>query len=1132
MFFIFQKPSLYFTILVFISLIACQNKSKEEQNSTNEPTLFTLLTPEETGISFQNILNEGLNTNILMYEYFYNGGGVASGDFNGDGKIDLYFTSNMSENKFYLNKSSGKGTSLQFEDITEISGAGGRTGPWKTGVNTVDINADGKLDIYLCYSGAMPAEKRANQLFINQGNDAQGIPTFMEKAEAYGLASQGFSNQSYFLDYDKDGDLDMLLLNHNPKNLPILNEASTAEFLKTDDPERGLRLFKQTNGHFDDVTTKSGINGSALSYGLGLGMADFNDDGWMDFYLSNDYAVPDYLYLNNQNGTFTNTVQQNLGHTSQFSMGNDVSDVNNDGHDDIFTLDMIPEGNHRQKLLLAPDNFAKFDLNVKSGFYYQYMRNMLHINSPLTPEGGTTGLQFSEVGQMMGVSNTDWSWAALFADFDNDGWKDLFVSNGYFHDYTNMDFIKYMDDYVQQKGRLVREDVLDIITKMPASNVVNYVFKNQNGGSFSNETISWGMNRPSNSNGAAYADLDNDGDLDMIVNNINQPAFIYRNESEKLKKNNYLRIKLKGNNGNTQGIGSKVSIYAKGKIQTQNQTITRGYLSAISPVLHFGLGKEPKIDSLKIVWSSGKQQIINNLAVNQILALDENNANEKSSTIFTEKAFFTEISSPIAYQNPDISINDFDRQLLLISEPSYTGPCMAKGDLNKDGLEDIFVGGAAGQSASLYIQQKGERFIRQKTPDFETDKASHDASAVIFDANNDGFQDIYVASGGYHSFAESDALLQDRLYLNDRKGNFIKSLSALPPMLSSKSCVAVNDVNGDGFMDIFVGSSIIPGKYPVTPTSYLLINSPNSTGIGRRFVVSPFGGQGDRRFGAIGLVTDAVWIDLNQDNKNELVVVGEWMPISVFAFEQGKMVNKTTTYFNKNYSGFWNKIAVGDFNKDQKPDLIIGNWGDNSQIKTNENAPAETYYKDFDKNGSIESILCCHIQGKSYPYVTRDELLNQIGGYRSQYPTYESYADATLETIFTPEDLKDAGHLTANHLQTTLFLSTKTTKFKASPLPAQAQYAPVHTITILDFDKDGHEDVLLCGNNLHTKIRLGRMDANYGFLLKGNGKGNFQYLNQSLSGFKLKGDVRSVVQINDLLLFGINEKKMVGYRLR
>src|SRR5688500_4719879 len=493
----------------------CTSQPNETQQEEGVP-LFTLLGPQQTNIDFQNLLTEGLNTNILMYEYFYNGAGVAAGDFNNDGLTDLYFSSNMSDNKFYLNK--GK---MQFQDVTELSSAEGRPGPWKTGVNAVDINADDKLDIYLCDSGALPQQKRANQLFINTGNDAQGIPHFEERAEAYGLASMGFSNQSYFLDYDKDGDLDMLLLNHNPKNLPIQNIEATVQLFKQDNPEKGLRLFKQTNGKFEDVTTTSGLNGSELSYGLGLGISDFNDDGWPDFYVSNDYTVPDFLYINNKNESFTNKLENSIGHTSQFSMGNDVGDINNDGLQDIYTLDMLPEDNRRQKLLMGADNYPKFDLNVRSGFYYQYMRNMLHVNN-----GNGT---FSETGQFAGVSNTDWSWAALMADYNNDGWKDLFITNGYYRDYTNQDFLFYMNNYVKEKGRLMREDVLEIVKEMPSSNVSNYIFQNNKVGEFQNQTADWGLNQPSNSNGAVYTDLDNDGDLDLVVNNINKAAFIYQN---------------------------------------------------------------------------------------------------------------------------------------------------------------------------------------------------------------------------------------------------------------------------------------------------------------------------------------------------------------------------------------------------------------------------------------------------------------------------------------------------------------------------------------------------------------------------------------------------------------------------
>ncbi|HEX5168385.1 MAG TPA: VCBS repeat-containing protein [Cyclobacteriaceae bacterium] len=1069
------------------------------------------MTSQQTHIDFVNTLTEGLNTNILMYEYFYNGGGVATGDMNDDGLIDVYFTSNMGDNKLYLNKGN-----MSFQDITESSGTSAREGPWKTGVTMVDINGDGKLDLYLCYSGMLPDEKRVNQLFINEGNDEQGLPHFTEQAAKYGLASAAYSNQAYFFDYDRDGDLDALLLNHNPHNLPILNEVSTAQMIKKDNPFMGVRLFRQSNEHFDDVTQKTGISSSELTYGLGIGISDLNNDGWLDFYISNDYSVPDYLYINNQNGTFSDKLKECIGHNSQFSMGNDVADVNNDGLPDIITLDMLPEDNHRQKLLLAPDNYAKFDLNVRSGFYYQYMRNMLQLNN-----GNET---FSEIGQLAGISNTDWSWAALLADYDNDGWKDLFVTNGYLRDYTNLDFIKYMDDYVKTKGRLQREDVLEIISRMPASNVVNYIFHNDNGLNYINKTDDWGMNRFSNSNGAAYADLDNDGDLDIIVNNINQPAFIYRNESSNDPNNNYLQIKLRGSGKNTQGIGAKITISCKGRKQFLEQSLTRGYLSSVSPVLHFGLGKENLVDTLNIVWNGGKQQVLTNIKSNQRIPLSENDASNGNHPVKRSSRFFKEIQSPVKNSITTYTGNDFKRQPLLTKELSFSGPCVTKGDVNEDGLEDLYVSGGNGQAGMLYFQRSNNSFLPVKVSAFEEDKLCAEADAIFFDANGDGHLDLYVASGGYHTFQEKDKILQDRLYINDGKGNFTKSAGSLPEMPVSKSCIAINDVNDDGHPDLFVGGRVVPGRYPETPASYLLVNDGKGNFENQISTLAP-------ELQKLGMITDAVWVDINQDKKNDLVVVGEWLPVSVFINVDGKFLNQTLTYFDKEYSGWWNRIETGDFNNDQKPDLIIGNIGNNTQFKASDKEPLEIIFKDFDDNGSVDPFLTTYVQGKSYPYVTRDEMLDQLSMLRSRFKTYNSYADVTLQDIFKEEDLTAAGHLTVNCLETTFFQSSNGGKLEIKPLPLQAQYAPIHTITVFDFNRDGDNDLLLCGNESKYKLRLGKSDANYGMLLQGNGKGGFQYIDQSKSGFRIRGDVRSVMQINKILLFGICEQPVVAYQI-
>ncbi len=1109
--FLFKIGLSFFAIALVFS---CKNKQNEAQDEvvasdTLTAPLFTLLSPEKTKVHFQNVLSEGLNTNILMYEYFYNGGGVATADFNGDGLIDLYFTSNMGDNKFYLNE--GK---MQFKDITAISKAAGRPGPWKTGISIVDINGDGKLDLYLCYSGALPDQKRVNQLFVNKGNTKEGIPVFEDQASAYGLASPGFSNQAYFFDYDKDDDLDMILLNHNPKSLPILNEVSTAKMLKTDDPLRGLRLFKQQNGKFTDVTVASGINGSALSYGLGVGVSDFNNDGWTDFYVSNDYSVPDYLYINQGDGTFKDDFGQQLGHSSQFSMGSDMVDINNDGLQDIFTLDMLPEDNKRQKLLMAPDNYSKFDLNVRSGFHHQYMRNMLHINN-----GNNS---FSEIGQVAGISNTDWSWAPLLADLDNDGFKDLYVTNGYFRDYTNRDFIDYMDNYVQQKGLIKRQDVLEIIKNMPASNVVNYVYHNDGTMKFTKKNSAWGMNYASNSNGAAYADLDNDGDLDLVVNNINQDAFIYENNSIS-KEHHYLQVQLQGQGMNSLGIGAKVTVFSNGQQQKLEQMTARGYLSSISPILHFGLGKVVSIDSLKVEWNNNTTEVLKNVKVDQQIVLSQENASIKKSKQYQPNTLAQEIASGIDYKSLEHSTNDFKRQTLLIHQMSFTGPCMVKGDVDKDGLEDVYVGGVKGQSGAVFLQQKNGSFRKRSIMALEMDADKEDSDAVIFDANGDGNADIFVSSGGYYEFSEGDKQLQDRLYLGNGQGDFIKSDKSIPELFGSTSAIAVGDVNGDKSLDIFIGGRVVPGRYPETPRSYLLINDGQGNFTEQLDQWSP-------ELKSAGMVTDAVWVDMNGDNTKELVVVGEWMPIMVFAIEGKQLKNVSNKYFKENFRGWWNTIEIADFNKDGKPDFVFGNMGVNTQFKVSQKEPAVIYYGDFDQNGSVDPLFTYYINGSSYPYVTRDELLGQLAHLRSKFNSYESYSSAKIEDILDQKQRSEANKLVAEHMETMLFLSTAQGIYNQEPLPIEAQYSPIYTISVMDVNKDGNEDMMLFGNNLTSKLRLGRFDANYGMLFLGDGKGSFKYIDQKDSGFNVRGAVRSAVQIQNTIFIGVNQDNIKAYR--
>jgi hypothetical protein len=1098
----------YLPVACLFLLASCGQSGKDGQDAVAENPLFRLMDSTKTKILFSNVIKEDFDRNILNYQAFYNGGGVAVGDLNNDGLDEVYFSSNMGENKLYLNQGD-----LQFADITGIAGVGARTGAWKNGVNMADVNGDGMLDIYVCYSGRLEGKYRKNQLFINQGLNDEGLPTFKDEAESYGLADTSFSTQSHFFDYDRDGDLDMFLVNENITVLSNLDDVTIQELRKQQDPLSGPKLFRNDNNHFTEVTKKAGLNTSTLSYGLSAGIADINNDGLPDIYLSNDYAVPDFMYINNGDGTFTDQMRNSLDHITLFSMGNSITDINNDGQPDIYTLDMLPEDNRRQKLLAGLDNYESFNINLRNGFYYQYMRNMLHINN-----GNGT---FSEIGQLSGISNTDWSWAPLFADYDNDGWKDLFVTNGYMRDFTNMDVIKYNANYFQSVGGKVEpEHILDMLKNMPSSDVKNYIYKNNGDLTFTDKRKAWGIDIPSNSNGAVYSDLDNDGDLDLIVNNINKAAFIYQNQGDSTK--HYLNIKLNGEGKNTGGYGAKITVFNKGKQQFLEQMPSKGYLSSVSASLHFGLGKEKEIDSLQIVWLSGKKQVIKKVTGDRLLYLKENEATERYKQPSAPKTLFTEISSPIVSAQVKNEINDYKRQPLLVNALSFTGPCMTKGDVNGDGLEDVFVGGDVHESGSLFIQQKNGKFIKNQQP-FMADLESQDVDALFFDANGDGKTDLYVVSGGYGSFKDNDPLFQDRLYLNDGKGALLKSAGSLPEMRLSKSCVRAADFNGDGRPDLFVGGRNAGSRYPEAPKSFILINDGKGHFTDQIKKIAP-------ELEYIGMVTDAASLDLNDDKKQDLIVVGDWMPVTAFVNDGGKLKNKTSKYFDKEYTGWWNSLKVDDLNGDGKPDLVIGNLGLNSQCRVSDAEPAELCYKDFDDNGAIDPILCFYIMGKSYPYLSRDEMLDQMSIMRPRFPDYKSYADATMKEVFTPEELKDMKTLKANYLKTAYFEGSKDGKFKERDLPLQAQFSPVFTITPLDYDGDGNKDLLLCGNIYQSRIRFGRYDANHGVLLKGNGKGGFNYVPELQSGLKLKGDVRSVIALNNTLYVGINQQKMRAFQ--
>lgn len=1070
---------------------------------------FEKLPARKTGVKFQNTLKEDRSSNILTYEYFYNGGGIAIGDINNDGLDDIFFTGNMSSNRLYLNEGDFK-----FKDITKSAGVGGRDA-WTTGTSMVDIDGDGFLDIYVCYSGKGAPDERKNQLFINQKDG-----TFVEAAAKYGLADPANSIQALFFDFDLDGDLDMYLLNHNTQ---VINEIDFDAKRMDRNPHAGDKLFRNDGEIFTDVSEEVGIKGNSMGFGLGVAVSDVSGNGYPDIYVSNDYIEPDYLYINNGDGTFTERLSDYLQHISYFSMGSDISDVNNDGLPDVFTLDMLPEDNKRQKLLYGPENYEQYALMVMEGFYHQNMRNMLHLN-----QGG--GL-FSEIGQLANISNTDWSWAAFFADFDNDGWKDLFVSNGYYRDYTNRDFLKYKGDYYFSKAREKEvADTLHLVTSMSSTPVHDYVYKNLSGKEFIDKSEEWGFETPVFSNGAAYSDLDNDGNLDLVVNHLNETAGVFRNKgSDGDGKANFLQLSLRGAGKNTSGIGANVTLYTKSGTQYIEQQPTRGFQSSVSHRLHFGLGSLDVVDSLHLVWPQGKEQWLKNIVPNQLLVLDENESFGNFDPMTADsQPVFSPIVSPIPYSHQEPGYNDFKRQPLLSHMLSPSGPVIAVGDVNNNGYSDVFVGGAEGNPGKLYFQVSTGKFLESQGLDLSGDSTSSDSDALFFDANGDELPDLYIVSGGYHDFNRDSPELQDRLYLNEGGGKFKKSGAALPDIAVSGSVVKAIDVDKDGDLDLFVGGRVVPGQYPKAPDSFLLVND----------------GQGNFEDGTaeffpelsrLGMVTDAQVMDLNGDGWEDLLIVGDWMPISVFINLQGKgFENRTEDYFDRQLSGKWSALRAADFDGDGDLDLIAGNFGLNSQLKASDAEPLTLVYDDFDGNGSVDPILVHYIKGEPYPYMSRDELLDQMYGMRSKFTDYESFAEARLEDILSKRQLEKAEKLMINELRT-VYLENQNGSFKVHELPMEAQFAPVYAIGLLDHNEDGNLDFVLGGNQNTTRLRLGVMDANFGQLYEGNGEGGFTFVSSPDSGLAFSGDVKSLEIIDlsylKLLLVGINNQGVSAYLL-